>query len=101
MKNVLFVPYALKNHDEYTETVRTAFKKLKLEYNVIGIHEAKDKSPDKQVEETDAIFIGGGNTFLLLKTLYEKNLIEAIRKRVLKVSEKLFSCFRFKESNLK
>lgn len=83
VKNVLFIPYALTNHDEYTQTVKTAFKKLKLEYNVTGIHEAKGKNPADQVEEADAIFIGGGNTFVLLKTLYEKNLMEAIRKRVL------------------
>ena len=38
--------------------------------------------PQKAVEETDAIFIGGGNTFRLLKALQDLDLIEAIRHKV-------------------
>jgi dipeptidase E len=36
----------------------------------------------KAVEETDAIFIGGGNTFRLLKALQDLDFIEAIRRKV-------------------
>lgn len=46
-----------------------------------GIHQ--QENPVEAVKRAQAIFIGGGNTFRLLKKLYELDLIEAIRKRVL------------------
>lgn len=47
-----------------------------------GIHEFPN--PRSAVESAQAIYVGGGNTFLLLKTLYDNEVIEPIRKRVLK-----------------
>src|SRR4028118_1278670 len=38
--------------------------------------------PGAAVRATDALFIGGGNTFRLLARLYEKDLLEPIRERV-------------------
>jgi dipeptidase E len=37
------------------------------------------------VKNAEAIYIGGGNTFQLLKTLYDLDLIKPIQERVLKV----------------
>jgi dipeptidase E len=49
-------------------------------YELTSIHTAEN--PVAAVLETEAVFIGGGNTFRLLKALYDFDLIEAIRNRV-------------------
>ncbi|KAM9347648.1 alpha-aspartyl dipeptidase [Symphorus nematophorus] len=79
VKRVLFVPYALHDRDAYTKTARDKFKTLG--YEVDGIHEASD--PVDAVRKAEGIFIGGGNTFRLLKSLYDNKVVSEIRKRVL------------------
>jgi len=77
-KRVLFVPYALFDRDKYAANARQRFQKMG--YELTSVHTAAN--PVTALSETDAVFIGGGNTFRLLKALYEFDLIEAIRKRV-------------------
>ena len=77
-KRVLFVPYALFDRDKYAGTAQQRFQKMG--YELTSVHTAAN--PVAAVNETEAIFIGGGNTFRLLKALYDFELIEAIRKRV-------------------
>jgi len=79
LKRVLFVPYALFDRDKYAATAHARFQKMG--YELTSVHTAAD--PIAAVNETEAIFIGGGNTFRLLKTLYDVELIEPIRNRVL------------------
>lgn len=79
-KRVLFVPYALFDRDKYAANARQRFQKMG--YELTSVHTAAN--PVTAVNETDAVFIGGGNTFRLLKALYEFDLIEAIRNRVSK-----------------
>ena len=80
VKNILFVPYALPDHDAYTTTVRNAL--TPWGYNVEGIH--TKSNPVEAINSAQAIFIGGGNTFVLLNTLYELSLVEPIREQTLK-----------------
>ncbi|XP_070770741.1 alpha-aspartyl dipeptidase [Enoplosus armatus] len=79
VKRVLFVPYALHDRDAYTKTARDKFKTLG--YEVDSIHEASD--PVDAVRKAEGIFIGGGNTFRLLKSLYDNKVVTEIRRRVL------------------
>ena len=77
-KRVLFVPFALYDRETYAATAQRRFEKMK--YELGSVHTAID--PVKAVNETDAVFIGGGNTFRLLKALYDFDLLDPIRKRV-------------------
>lgn len=79
VKTVLFVPYALHDRDDYANTARKAYNAMG--YQLESIHEKP--SAVEAVKQAEALFIGGGNTFRLLKTLYDENIIEEIRHRVL------------------
>jgi len=78
LKRVLFVPFALHDRDTYAATAKQRF--AKMGYELSSIHTADD--PGQAVNETDAVFIGGGNTFRLLKALYDFALLGPIRDRV-------------------
>jgi dipeptidase E len=77
-QSVLFFPFALYGRDAYTTTAKTRFDAMG--YCLESAHKAAH--PKKAVEETDAIFIGGGNTFRLLKALQDLDLIEPFRQKV-------------------
>ncbi len=77
VSRVLFVPYALQDRDGYAQVARTKFEAMG--FGLDSIHEASD--PKRAVEQAEAMFIGGGNTFRLLKTLYEFDLLDTIRAR--------------------
>jgi dipeptidase E len=74
---VLFIPFALYDRDAYASTARVRFQKMG--YALESIHTAADAQ--KAVNEAEAIFIGGGNTFRLLKALYDSKVLQLIRRR--------------------
>lgn len=75
---VLFVPYALQDHDRYVQLLTE--KGYNAGYPVDGIHRHPD--PVRAVREARALLVGGGNTFRLLADLYRFGLLEPIRERV-------------------
>src|SRR5262245_45728353 len=78
LKRVLFVPFALYDRDKYAATAQQRF--ARMGYELSSVHTAAN--PVQAVNDADAIFIGGGNTFRLLKSLYDSDLLGAIRERV-------------------
>ena len=78
---ILFIPYARPSgisHNNYTEKVSEAFAKINK--TVKGIHEFEN--PIEAVKQAKAIFVGGGNTFVLTYQLYKNNLIEVLQTSI-------------------
>ncbi|HEV7704632.1 MAG TPA: dipeptidase PepE [Gemmatimonadaceae bacterium] len=80
IRRVLLIPYAGVTITPVQYAERAAVPFAKLGYELHSITDATD--PVRAVNDAAAIVVGGGNTFQLLKTLYERELIDAIRDRV-------------------
>ncbi len=80
IRSALLIPYAgvTITPERYAERAAVPF--AKLGYELRSITDAPD--PSRALEEAEAIVVGGGNTFRLLATLYERELVEVIRARV-------------------
>jgi dipeptidase E len=78
VERLLFLPYALRDHDAYLEMLRD--KGLDGGYEVDGIHRHAD--PREALRRAEGIYVGGGNTFRLLNELYRLDLLDPIRARV-------------------
>jgi len=78
---VLFIPYAAVtfSYDDYEKKVADRFREVG--HQISSIHHFAD--PVKAVREAEALAVGGGNTWKLLKTIQGNDLIEIVRQRVL------------------
>ncbi len=80
-KNILFIPYARPggmSWDAYTALATERF--LQWGFNMTGLH--THDNLEQALKEADGVFTGGGNTFVLVKTLYELNLMNPLREAV-------------------
>lgn len=81
VKNLLFIPFARPggiSHEEYTQKVSEAFNKIDIK--VKGLHEFKNA--EEAILNAEAIFTGGGNTFLLVSQLYDHKLMTVLKNTV-------------------
>ena len=76
---IVFIPYARPGgmtHDNYTNNVKTAFAKINKK--VIGLHEFEN--PKEEILNAKGIFVGGGNTFLLVSQLYQNDVMTSLKR---------------------
>jgi dipeptidase E len=76
-KKVAFVPYASGDHAGYTKRMREFSGE---EIDLVGIHEFDD--PVSALGQMNGIYVGGGNTWLLVRELHARGLIEPLRDAV-------------------
>ncbi|MFP9112424.1 dipeptidase PepE [Flavobacterium sp. RHBU_3] len=75
--SLIFIPYARPggiSHDDYTARAADFFAKLNI--TVRGIHEFEDQAA--ALTDAQAVFTGGGNTFLLVSQLYKTGVMPAL-----------------------
>ena len=77
-EEILFIPYAgvRRTNDEYEQKVIDRLKNK----NIKSIHHYEAKI--SAIKNANSIAVGGGNTFMLLYTLYKLNLIDPIKEAV-------------------
>ena len=75
---ILFCPFALQDRDTYAAKAKARF--AAMGYSFEAVHAVPDAR--EAIEQTDAIFVGGGNTFRLLKALQDLDLLDPIRRKV-------------------
>lgn len=75
-----FVPFAAPEaeQDSYVSRVAEVFTSMGGE--IIGLHKAQD--PNTALDGLDMVAVGGGNSFLLLRSLYRSGLLRVIGDRV-------------------
>jgi dipeptidase E len=78
ISSILFVPYAIADHDGYV--AKMSEKGFDAGYKLIGIHTFADQLA--AIRDAEAIYVGGGNTFRLTKDLYKFGLLSPIRERI-------------------
>ncbi len=80
VSEVVFIPYAAVtfSYDEYERKVQQRFNEIGVK--VSSIHRALNKR--NFLRHAQAIVIGGGNTFALLKKMQEEDLLDTIFRRV-------------------
>lgn len=77
----LFIPYAgvTLTFDDYASKVKARFNEVG--HDIQSIHELDD--PVSAVRNAEAIIVGGGNTFNLIKMIQDHQLIGPIREKVM------------------
>ena len=78
-ENVIFVPYASDDHDTYTSRMQDFLGPGGP--SLVGIHTFDDQF--SALNNAAGIYVGGGNSFLLIRDLHEMGLIGPIRDRAL------------------
>jgi dipeptidase E len=77
---ILFVPYASSDPAAYAGLMRKALSSLGIGVVVDSLHEAND--PARAIRQAEAFFVGGGNSYRLLRALRLLDAGDSIRDAV-------------------
>jgi dipeptidase E len=79
VRRVTFVPFALQDREGYAGKFSARLAASGLEAEAL----AGDEADRRRIDAAEAVFVGGGNTFRLLRALHDLGLLAPLRARVL------------------
>ena len=81
VKEIVFIPFARPSgisHDDYTTKVQMAFNTIDIK--VRGIHTYTNMQ--KAITQAEGLFVGGGNTFVLVNMMHKHKLFTILKNRI-------------------
>ncbi|MEZ5276937.1 MAG: dipeptidase PepE [Opitutaceae bacterium] len=80
---VTLLPYASApgGRDFYEKRMNDAFVRLEIAPRVVSLHHHEGADAGRALKDAEAVFVSGGQTFLLLRSLYDLELVDLLRER--------------------
>lgn len=85
VSDILLMPFARlpADRDAYTRRMQRDFARIEPRFKVRSLHQVDPRDAPAVVRDAEAFFISGGNTFLLLRELYDRFVVDLIRELIL------------------
>ena len=78
IRRLTFAPFAVFDRAAYGRTAAERFAAEGIEVETLS----PDPDGRELLARSEAVFVGGGNTFRLLKTMYDERVLDPLRHRV-------------------
>lgn len=81
---VLFIPTAsnIEDYKNYVYEAEQKWQEMGYQIEILDIANTDKETAVNKLEQTDLVYISGGNTFYLLQELQNKNLIDILKRRI-------------------
>lgn len=84
-KDLLLINFASlpADRDAYEQRMQREFAAIHPDFKIRSLHRVDPRDAVTAIREAEGFFVSGGNTFLLLRELYDRFAVEVLRQRVL------------------
>lgn len=72
-----------EDRDAYAARMQRDFARIDEGFEIASLHAVDPREAGRAIREAEGFFVSGGNTFLLLRELYDRFVVDLLRERVL------------------
>ena len=85
IQRILLVNFASlpPDRDAYAARMQRDFRRINEGFQVDSLHTSSISDAARMVKDAEAVYVSGGNTFLLLRELYDRQVVALLRDRIL------------------